>query len=62
MKLVKDAYQEQRASLIVLLVKLATLVDEYDAKARGERLWSDVGDLERVAASVQAAIDVLEVD
>ena len=60
MKLVEDAYQGQRASLIALLVKLATLVDQHDGKARGKRIWSDVGDLERVCASVQTAVDVLE--
>lgn len=62
MKRVEDAYQGERDSLIVLLVKLATLVDQHDGKGSGQRIWSDVGDLERVAASVQTAIDVLEVD
>ena len=62
MKLVEDAYQGQRDGLIVLLMKLATLVYQHDGKARGKRTWSDVGNLERVATSVQVAIDVLEVD
>ncbi len=61
MKLVEDAYQQDRAKALLLLAKLTRLVEDHDALTRGKRVWGDVGDMERVTASVQTAIDVLEV-
>lgn len=59
MKLVEDAYQEDRAKALLLLAKLTRMVEAHDALTRGKRVWGDVGDMERVTASVQVAIDVL---
>lgn len=54
------AYQPERAKALLMLAKLTRLVEDHDALTRGKRVWGDVGDMERVTASVQIAIDVLE--
>lgn len=54
------AYRPERAKALLLLAKLTRLVEDHDALTRGKRVWGDVGDLERVSASLQTAVDVLE--
>ena len=57
----ENAYQPERAKALLLLAKLTRLVEGHDTLTRGKRVWGDVGDMERVSASVQVAIDVLAV-